>query len=237
MKKFYSDVAVAEDDAGLRITLDGRDVRTPAKHVLQMPHRPLADAIAAEWSAQEDDIVPTTMPLTRLANTAIDRVADARDIVIEEVMRFAETDLVCHRVSHPPELASRQAAAWDPLVDWLDETIGARLEVTDGIFALEQPVAALVALRAHIADPASYDAFRLTGLHTATASAGSIVIGLAVANDVLSAEDAFDQSLIEENFQIENWGEDSEATKRRESLKADIDAASRFLKACGAQSQ
>lgn len=226
MKRIYKAVATRAVDAGWGVMLDGRPLRTPAKRKLCVPSEKLAGAIAAEWEAQDPDIRPQTMPLTRLAATAIDRTAEERDKIVAEVAGYAGTDLVCYRAEHPPALVARQTSAWQPLLDWAAGRYDAGLTVTAGIVPKAQSPAAL---RAYAGVVAALDDFRLTALHAATAACGSLVIALALHEGRVDAEAAFQASQLDETFQIEAWGEDAEATKRREALAADIAAAARFL--------
>ncbi len=226
MKRFYREAGVTETDDGYAIALDGRIVRTPGKNPLVLPARALAASIAAEWDAQPEEIEPAGMHLTRLANSAIDQVASRRDGVIEEVTRYAGTDLVCYRDGENPDLQARQQAGWQPLVDWVTAHFGASLVVTSAMLPAQQPSEALSAMRVAVAD---FDIFPLTGLHAATAACGSLVIGLALAHRRVNAEEAWSLSLIEELFQAEKWGEDTEAADRRSHIRAEIMAAGEFM--------
>lgn len=226
MRRVYKSVATRPAEGGWGVALDGRPLRTPAKRELSVPNEPLAAAIAAEWEAQQTDIHPETMPLTRLAATAIDRTADLRDKIAAEVANYAGTDLVCYRAEHPPALAARQEAVWQPLLDWAAGRYDAGLAVTAGIVPTAQSAASLKAFAAAVA---ALDDFRLTALQSATAACGSLVIALALLEGRLDAEAAFAASQLDETFQIEAWGEDEEAAKRRAALADDIAAAARFL--------
>src|SRR5262249_59474138 len=166
------------------ILLDARTLQTPARNPLLLPHRALADGIAAEWDAQTEKIVPATMPLMQLAATAIDRTAVQRDQAIEEIVGYAQTDLVCYRAERPPALVARQSATWQPLVDWVTLRFDAPLLVTTGVVPKPQPLAAIAAVRAAVE---AFDLFRLTALHSATTACGSAVIGLALAEQRLNA--------------------------------------------------
>jgi chaperone required for assembly of F1-ATPase len=226
VKRIYKSVATRALDGGWGVALDGRPLRTPAKRELLVPSEPLATAIAAEWDAQDPDIRPETMPLTRLAATAIDHTAEKRTGVAADVANYAGTDLVCYRAEHPPALAARQEAVWQPLLDWAAGRYDAGLAVTAGIVPTAQSPASL---KAYALAVAAFDDFRLTALQAATAACGSLVIALALFEGRLDAEAAFAASQLDETFQIEAWGEDAEATKRRAVLAADIAAAARFL--------
>ena len=226
MKRLYREVAVIAHPEGYGVALDGRRVNTPAGAALVIPARALAEAIAEEWSAQGERVVPRTMPLMQLAATALDRVARARTTVIDQLTRYGETDLLCYRATEPPELVDRQTAMWQPLVDWIEAHHAVRLEVAHGLMPRPQPSAALDALRGAL-EP--LDALRLTGLNAATAAAGSVVLALALLARRLSADEAWALSQLDETFQIERWGEDREAARRRAELRADLVAAGRFL--------
>ena len=226
MKRFYREAGVADTADGHAIELDGRPVKTPARRPLVLPTARAAEAVAVEWAAQGDAVEPATMPLTRLASTAIDWVADNRERVIGEIAAYAGAELLCHRAAAPADLAARQAQAWQPLLDWLAERHGVRLAVTDGITAAEHPDAAGAALRRAVA---AFDDMALAALHTLTAACGSLVIGLALADGRIDGAEAWRLSRIDEDFQVERWGEDAEAAEAAAALRAEIEAAARFL--------
>ena len=226
MKRFFREATITPASDGYAVALDGKPVKTPGKQNLTLPSAALAVAIAAEWDSQEGDIRPTAMPLTQLANTAIDRVTPQRDRVVQQIAEYAETDLVCYRASRPPELTARQEAVWQPLVDWAVLRYDAPLEITAGVIPVTQAPASLRAFAAAIAER---DDFALAALHVLTAACGSLVIALALSEGRLSAAEAFAASQLDESFQIEAWGEDSEQAERRQALAADIAAAARFL--------
>lgn len=231
MKRFYKSVTVAaaKDDAGFAIELDGRPIKTPGKRALRLPNPALAEAVAGEWRAQDEEIDPPSMRLTRLANTSVDRVDGRQDAVIEEIARYGETDLVCYRAESPERLVERQRAAWDPLLRWLELDRGVSLDIVAGVMPVSQSPENLAGLRAAVSE---FDSFSLTGLHMVTAASGSVVIGLAVADGHLDGEAAWKASLTDEFFQIDEWGDDPEAAKRRDMLLADISGAARFLELC-----
>lgn len=230
MKRVYKSVATRLADQGWGIALDGRPLRTPAKRELTVPSDKLAAAIAAEWVAQQTDIRPETMPLTRLAATAIDRTAEKRAEIVAEIANYAATDLLCYRAGHPPALAARQEAVWQPLLDWAAGRYDAGLAVTNGVVPAAQSPASL---KAYTAAVAALDDFRLTALQATTAACGSLVIALALFERRLDADAAFAASQLDETFQIEAWGEDAEAAGRRRLLAADIAASARFLDLLG----
>jgi chaperone required for assembly of F1-ATPase len=231
MKRVYRHAAARPVEGGWGVALDGRAMRTPGRNELIVPSEALAGAIAAEWDSQGDVVRPATMPLTRLAATAIDRTAKQRDQVIAETASYAGTDLVCYRADHPPELAARQQLVWQPLLNWATLRYDAALAVTSGVIPTRQSAAAL---RAFANSVAAHDDFRLTALHTLTAACGSLVIALALLEGRLDAEAAFAASQLDETFQIEAWGADAEAAARRRVLAADIASAARFLSLLGA---
>jgi chaperone required for assembly of F1-ATPase len=230
LKRVYREVTTTPVEGGWGITLDARPMRTPAKNQLVLPTEPLAEAIAAEWQAQRDEVRPATMPLTRLAATAIDRTAIQREQIVAETANYAGTDLVCYRADRPPELIARQQAVWGPLVEWAMQRYDTALAVTSGIVPQRQSPAALDAFAAAVE---GQDDFRLTALHTLTAACGSLVIALALFEGRLDAEGAFTASQLDESFQIEQWGEDAEAAARRKAIAEDIAAAARFAALLG----
>lgn len=225
-KRFYKDVTVGEG-AFFQILLDGRVIKTPGKKALLLPSRALADAVAGEWSAQDPVIDPSTMPLTRFANTAIDAVHGALDEVAADIVAYGGRDHLCYRAEGPQELADRQAAAWDPVLNWAREILKARFDVALGVMPIDQPAVALKAI-ANALEP--HDAFRLTALHVMTTLTGSAILALAHDRGALDAEQAWDAAHVDEDYQIALWGEDYEASEKRKRRKAEFDAASRFLK-------
>jgi chaperone required for assembly of F1-ATPase len=226
VKRVYQKVEVRAVEGGYGIALDGKPMRTPGKRELIVPSTALAEAIAAEWDTQQGEIRPQTMPLMRLTATALDRTSEQRDNVIKDTANYGGTDLVCYRANHPPALAARQQAAWQPLIDWAMQRFDASLAVTSGIIPTTQQPATLKVFASAVA---AHDDFHLTALHALTTASGSLVIGLAVMEGRLDAEAAFAVSQLDETFQIEAWGEDAEAKSRREALAADIASAAQFL--------
>ena len=226
MKRFYQKAEPVTRAGGYAIILDGKPIKTPGKRDLLVPSEALASAIAKEWNAQETEVRVAKMPLTRLATTTVDRVATQRDAIIRQTANYAATDLVCYRAAHPPVLAARQQAVWQPLIDWAVLRYDAPFVITSGVIPTSQSIESLRAFAAAVAE---HDDFALTALHVATAACGSLVIGLALIAGHLDAEAAFAASQLDESFQIEAWGEDAEQAERRRSLAADIQAAARFL--------
>jgi chaperone required for assembly of F1-ATPase len=231
MKRFYEKAAVVRAANGYGIALDGRLVKTAGKRDLIVPSVALATAVAAEWDAQQGEIRRERMPLTRLAGTTIDRNATQREAIVRQVARYAGTDLVCYRATHPLALAVRQQTVWQPLIDWAVERYDAPLTVTTGVIPASQPAATLAAFSAAVA---AHDDFSLTTLHAATTACGSLVIALALLEGRLDAGAAFAAAQLDESFQIEAWGDDAEQAGRRAALAADIAAAARFISLLGA---
>jgi chaperone required for assembly of F1-ATPase len=224
MKRFYKDATIARTEEGYVVRLDGRPVRTPGRRVLAVPARPLAAAVAAEWRAQGDRVDPASMPLTRLASTALD-LAERRPAIVDEIAAYAGTDLLCYRAEAPPDLVARQQAAWQPLLDWASARYGATLAVTAGVVPRPQPPEALAALRRAVE---ACDDMALVALHAATVAAGSLILALALLEGRLDAAEAYALSQLDETFQVEKWGEDAEAARRRAALRDDIAQAARF---------
>jgi chaperone required for assembly of F1-ATPase len=232
MKRFYKDTTVDAGEGGFIVLLDGRPMRTPAKVVLVVPTRDLAEAIAAEWRAvpEKTEINVSHLPLTRLAATGIDRVASQRGRVIDETAKYAGSDLLCYRATDPASLVQRQSALWQPLLEWLVERYGAGLAVGAGTTFVTQPAEAVAALRAAVA---AHGDLALSALYNLTHIAGSLAIALALSEGRLSAADAFTAAQLDELFQIERWGADPIATQRHEGIQRDLAAGARFLALLG----
>ena len=228
MKRFYKEAfATAAADGNYTVLLDGKAVKTPKRMMLSLPNLPLADAIAEEWRAQGEAIDPQTMPLTRLAFAALDVVTPEREQIAQQLLNYGQNDLLCYRAEDPPDLVARQARTWDSLLDWVTETYGARLRVGFGIRHVAQPAEAIAELEQAIS---RYDEFELAALHTATTITGSLILALALAEEEISAHEAFAAATIDETFQAEKWGIDTEAENRRQRLLSELTAAERFLR-------
>ncbi|EAR50028.1 hypothetical protein OG2516_08316 [Oceanicola granulosus HTCC2516] len=226
-KRFWTAAHVAERGDGFAVTLDDRPVRTPAKAPLTLPTRALAEGVAAEWDAQQEQIDPLSMPLTRAANAALDKVAPQFDEVAAMVADYGGTDLLCYRADAPEALVARQAEAWDPLLDWAADTLGARLRPAVGVMHVEQDPGALLRLEGQVR---ALDPFRLTAFADLVALSGSLVIAFAVLEGARTPEDGWALSRIDEEWQIEQWGEDDEASAFAARKRADFLAAARFLR-------
>lgn len=225
-KRFYETADIAALGAGFVIELDGRPVKTPAGKPLAVPSSRLARAIAHEWQAQGDKVDPKAMPLTGLINTALDRTAADRPAMTRSVLRFAETDLLCYRAESPQDLIDLQHATWQPLLDWSDQTFGARLEVTAGILHVRQPQTALDALGGALDEFADLE---FTALASLCAACGSLVVSLALAKRHIDADQAFAVAELDHDYQARYWGLDAEAEARQKSLRADIAVANSIL--------
>ena len=226
MKRFWKEVAVVGADGGWGIRLDDRPVRTPARAPLLLPTEKLAEAIADEWRSVESDVDPRAMPLTGLANAVIDRVAPERDAFSGGLARYAEADLACYRSDWPPELVERQRSTWDPLLAWARRRYDVDFSTTTGLMHVPQPQATIERL-AHAV--AALDAFRLAGLSPLVTIGGSLIAGLAVLEKAITAEAAWDAVSVDERWQLEQWGADSEAAAALENRKRDFTAAARFV--------
>jgi chaperone required for assembly of F1-ATPase len=224
-RRFWTKAAPRAEPEGWSVLLDDRPLRTPAKAPLVLPTEALARAVAGEWQAQDDEIEPLSMPHTRSANTAIDRVAPQHDEVVEIVAAYGETDLICHRAEGPDTLSLRQAEAWDPLLDWARSGLQAPLTVTTGIVPVAQPAGSLAALGDRVA---AEDAFGLAALHDLVALSGSLVIGLAAIDGVLPVEELWRRSRIDETWQESQWGVDEEAAAAATRRREDFLHAARF---------
>lgn len=229
-KRFWKAATVESLAGGFTVHLDGRAVKTPLKASLILPTRPMADAIAQEWDAQQGKINPERMPMTRFANSAIDKVAPQFDTVVEIVAAYGETDLLCYRATGPDGLIRRQDTHWNPMLDWAASRLNAPLVATPGVVYVAQPPATLSALRSRIA---ALSPFQLAAFHDLVAITGSLILALAVLDGYLPPEQAWTISRIDENWQIEQWGVDEEAAALAISKQTALTEAARFTALCG----
>jgi chaperone required for assembly of F1-ATPase len=223
LKRFYEHASVAPVAGGFALQLDGRSARTPAKNALVFPTQAMAELAAREWAGQGAMIDPADMPVTRIANSAIDGVAAAIVETRAELAAYAETDLLYYRAAEPEKLVAAQARAYDPVLDWVDETFGARFVLAEGIIHVVQPERSLLAVRAAL--EAVNDPFALAALHVMTTLTGSVLLALGVFRGALSAAEAWRIAHIDEDFQISQWGEDIEAMARRAARWREMEAA------------
>lgn len=228
-KRFWKQATVTPCDGGFTVLLDGRAVKTPAKTPLVVPTEALALAIAAEWDAQTGVVNPDSMPTTRMANSALDKVAPQFAEVAEMLASYGGTDLLCYRAEAPRELVARQAAAWDPLIDWLAETQGAPLQATAGVMFIPQPEPSLARLSACVH---ALTSFELAAFHDLVAISGSLVLALALIDGRLDPETAWSLSRLDEAWQIEQWGEDESAAESEAARHDAFAHAARFFGLC-----
>lgn len=225
-KRFWSTVSVEAGPEGFSIRLDDRPVRTPAKRALVLPTHAIARHVAAEWEAQEEQVDPATMPWTRSANAAIDKVATQRREVMNHLAGYAGTDLLSYRAAEPVDLVLRQQKTWDPLLDWLASRHGVRFAVTQGVMPVEQNSARVSRL---VQSMESMSSFQLTGFQELVTLSGSFVIALAVADGAFPVQDLWSASCLDESWQIEQWGEDVEAAEEAvRKMQAFLHAAELF---------
>jgi chaperone required for assembly of F1-ATPase len=227
-KRFYERAEIQEQDGAFVLTLDGRPARTPGRRPLAVPTRALGEALAEEWRAQGGEIGPATMPLTRMVNSTIDGVADDPAAVVNDVAKYAASDLVCYRAGEPDRLVAEQAAAWDPVLAWARDALDARFFLSQGVTFVGQSEAAVTAVRAAVEERAKRSPFGLAALHVMTTLTGSVLIALAQAARRLTAEEAWEAAHVDERFQERVWGEDEQAIARRAARRADFMAASRL---------
>ncbi len=230
MKRFYKQVSLAPEGSGFALRLDGRGVKTPARAGLVLPSAALADAIAQEWSAQGDEIDPRTMPLTGLANAAIDRVAPDLQAFAAALAEYAESDLLCYRAESPDKLVERQSERWDPILAWARQRFDIELATVCGIMHRKQSEAAVQQLARAVA---ARGPFELAGLSPLVTVSGSLVIALALAEGAIDLGEAWAAASLDEQWQLETWGEDSEASTALDSRRRDFEAGARFLDLLG----
>ncbi|MGO9740361.1 MAG: ATP12 family chaperone protein [Roseiarcus sp.] len=228
IKRFYANATVEQGAHGWALKLDGRAARTPGKAPLVAPTRAIAELVAAEFNAQRERIEPVSMPVTRLANSAIDGVAKTILETRAAIARYAGSDLVCYRAENPAELVALQAAAHDPMLAWAERELGARFTLGVGVIHVEQPAATLERFAAALA--VYDDPFALAALFTLTSLSGSALIALALARGAFAPEAAWSAAHVDEDFQIAKWGEDREAAERRAARRNEFWAAARVAR-------
>jgi len=226
VKRFWRAASVEEQGAGYTILLDARPVKTPARALLRLPTCALAEAIAAEWDAQADTIDPRAMPLTGLANAAIDRVAPDPATFAGGLAQFGASDLLYYRAERPRRLVELQAAAWDPLLDWARRRFDVDFVLGSGVMPVDQPEATVRALAPAVA---AYDPFRLAALSPLVTVGGSLIAALALAEGAVARDAAWTAVTIDEQFQLDEWGSDAEAEKALAARREDFDAGARLL--------
>jgi chaperone required for assembly of F1-ATPase len=234
VKRIWNTATVTTLPGGYGIMLDDKPLKKPGGAPLAIPFAPLADAIAQEWRQAGHgglNILPDHLPFTRLATTAIDRVAHHRETIIAQLAAYASHDLLCYRAASPAGLVLRQSEAWDPWLAWAAQNFGVTLNVTTGVTPIDQPPETAQIFTAALAQKSD---FALAGLGVAIPALGSCILGLAFLAGAVSPVDVFELSILEDLFQAERWGEDSEATARRDAILADLTLCAAFWAACRA---
>ena len=226
MKRFWKDVTVVREPEGFALALDGRPVKTPGRASLLLPNAGLAEAVADEWRSVGEDIDPRAMPLTGLANAAIDRIGTAHASVAASLAAYGETDLLYYRAEGPEPLVARQSAAWDPLLDWAQARYDVHFETATGVMHHPQPPATVTRLAEAVS---ALDAFHLAGMSPVVTIGGSLIAGLALFEGHAGRDAVWAAVETDEDWQVEQWGDDDIAIKARETRKGDFDAGARFL--------
>ncbi len=225
-KRFYAHAGVVEAPDGFAVTLDDKPVRTPSGRPLIARHREIADAMVAEWDAQQETIDPLTMPLTRIANSVNDAVVDRVEAVTDDVAKYFGSDLLFYRAGHPEALVAREAAQWDPIVFWAADALGAHFILAEGIVHVRQPDSAIAAARAVLPT----DPWSIAALHVITTLTGSALLALALKRGVIDQDQAWAAAHVDEDWNIEKWGVDEEVAARRAAQLVDFRAAASILK-------
>lgn len=226
MKRFYKEAEARPSDGGFAILLDGRPVKTPARNALIVPGESLAEAISAEWAGQGDEIDPRAMPLTGLANAAIDRVSADPEAIARSLAAYGETDLLCYRAETPRGLAARQAEAWDPILAWARRRFDVDFEIVGGVMHRAQQDKTLGQLTRAVVARTPWE---LAGLSPLVTIGGSLVVALALVEDAIDLDTAWAAATLDEAWQAGHWGEDAEVASALEARRRDFAAAYRFL--------
>ena len=224
-KRFYAHAGVVESTDGFGITLDDKPIRTPSGRTLVAPTREIADAMSREWEAQQENIDPLTMPLTRFGNSVVDAVVDRVEAVADDVAKYLGSDLLFYRAGHPEALVAREGAHWDPVLFWAADALGAHFILAEGIVHVRQPDSAIAAAReAFPADPWS-----IAALHVVTTLTGSALLALALMHGVLNPDQVWTAAHVDEDWNIDQWGVDQEVAARRAARLVDFRAAAGIL--------
>jgi len=225
-KRFFSAASIASHGDGFEIQLDGRTIKTPNRAPLAVPTEPLAEAIAAEWNALGEEIDPGLLPLTKIANTAIDGVRAREREVHDDIVRYIGNDLLFYRAETPDQLIARQADAWDPVLQWFSETYGAQFKTTAGIMPIEQNMLSVAKAASALTNET---AMSLAPLHLITTLTGSALLTIAHLKGHLTTDQVWDATHVDEDWQIEQWGHDDEAAERRARRRHELEDAANFL--------
>lgn len=226
-KRFYASAGAIEGKDGFVITLDDKPIRTPSGRQVTVPVRAIADAIVAEWEAQQEFIDPLTMPMTRFANSVVDAVVDRVEAVTDDMAKYFGSDLLFYRAGHPEALVAREAAHWDPLLFWAADTLSAHFILAEGIVHVRQPESAIAAARAALPN----DPWSIAALHVITTLTGSALLALALLRGVVNPDQAWAAAHVDEDWNIEKWGVDEEVAAKRAARLVDFRAAARILEA------
>jgi len=223
-KRFYKDVTIGEDEDGYAVLLDGRAVKTPGKGALRFPTPEAAQLVADEFAAQVNEINAIKMPIMRIANSAAEGVADKMQEVRDDLVKFSGSDLICYRTDTPTGLVENQKKHWDPIIDWVETRFGARPQLAGGIIFVDQPEAMLASIAEHV--NAIDNPYKLAAIHVMTSLTGSALLSLAHAEDHIDLKAVWDAAHVDEDWNIEKWGYDSDAAERRIYRHGDLIAAS-----------
>jgi chaperone required for assembly of F1-ATPase len=226
-KRFYTHAGVAETADGFALVLDDKPVRTPSGRPVLVPHRGIADAVAAEWNAQAELIDPLTMPLTRFANSVVEAVVDRVEAVAADIAKYFQSDLLFYRAGNPDALVAREAALWDPVLFWAADALGAHFILAQGIMHVRQPDSAVAAARAALPE----DPWSIAALHVITTLTGSALLALALLRGVLDPDRVWAAAHVDEDWNMEKWGIDEEVAARRAARLIDFRAAADILRA------
>jgi chaperone required for assembly of F1-ATPase len=229
-KRFWKLAEVVPAECGYTVSLDGRSLKTPAKTPFWVPTQALAEEVAKEWQAQDVKVKPETMPFTRTANSALDKVMPQFAGVADMLAAYGGSDLLCYRAEAPQELVARQEAAWDPLLAWAKAEFAAELIPTHGVMPIDQPQESLRAFSQAVHD---LNPFQLAAFHDLVAISGSLVLGLAIARQKLDPDAGFELSRIDEIWQVDLWGADDEAAESEALKRESLRHAARFFALCG----
>jgi chaperone required for assembly of F1-ATPase len=226
-KRFYKEAGVTEADGGFTIMLDGKPIKTPSGRIVTVPVRAIADAIALEWSAQQETIDPLTMPLTRFANSVVESVIDRVALVRDDVAKYFQSDLLFYRTGHPQALVEREAQHWDPVLFWAADALGAHFILGEGIVHVRQPDTAIEAARSALPD----DPWSVAAVHVMTTLTGSALLALALTHGARSPDQVWEAAHVDEDWNRDQWGVDEEVAARRAAREVDFRAAARILRA------
>ncbi|WP_024509006.1 ATP12 family protein [Bradyrhizobium sp. ARR65] len=225
-KRFYAKADVIEAENGFAVALDGRPIRTPSGRVVTAPARGIAQAIAAEWEAQQDAIDPLTMPMTRFANSVVEAVVDRVGLVAEDIAKYFNSDLLFYRAGHPEGLVAREAEHWDPVLFWAADELGAHFILAQGIMHVRQPEAAVEAARAALPD----EPWSIAALHVVTTLTGSALLAIALLHGARDPDQVWAAAHVDEDWNASQWGEDEEAAERRAARLVDFRAAAEIIR-------